>query len=110
MVRQSLPVIKQFIAAMTKRGVRTILVEAPDNPEFNALKAEDHAAYLEAIKTLATRQGAAFWDLNEEVGIAHADFADAVHLGNDATRMRFQKVFLEHLSAALRDVAPSPSP
>jgi hypothetical protein len=107
-VRQALPALNQFLAEMTRRGVTAVLVEAPENPDYLALKVDDHEAYLNAMKAMTARHGAEFWDLNPEVQVVREDFADAVHLGNDVARMRFQKIFVDHLARALRDVAAAP--
>jgi hypothetical protein len=101
--------LAEIIRSAKERHAPIVFVEAPANPLFQLLKGEKHAVYQEKVRAFAEDNGAEYWDLNPEVKPRRADFEDAVHLGDPARRLKFERALCDRLADKLRDMVDAPA-
>ncbi|HVY47110.1 MAG TPA: hypothetical protein VHB21_14580 [Minicystis sp.] len=102
-LNKDLPILEALVGAWKRRGVTGILLEAPDNPRYDALKGGMREVYRREMPVFAQRLGVEYWDLNPEVELRPSDFADHVHLLDRGARFKFQAAFVRRLGAFMRD-------
>ncbi|HVY47109.1 MAG TPA: hypothetical protein VHB21_14575 [Minicystis sp.] len=105
LMNRHLPVLTKIIADVHALGVPMVLVEAPANPRFEALKGAARGDYLARVARYAEDEHVAYWDLNPEVHLRRDDFEDAVHLATISSRLRFEHAYIDHLVPVLRSLA-----
>jgi hypothetical protein len=81
-----------------KHGLEFVVMEAPINPRFEAMKPPDLRDYYDdRMRTFVESTGVDYWDLSPEVGLTPEDFFDAVHVGSGPARARWQHALVSHL-------------
>ena len=99
------PFIERVTGPLRARGIDVVLVEAPSNPAFDALKPQRRdrsRVYEPAMLQFAGRTGVRYWNPSAEAHLSPEDFVDEVHLRAPEARERFARVLVDRLGRLLR--------
>jgi hypothetical protein len=106
-----LPVLEALVNSWKRRGITGIIIEAPANPLYDTVKGEAYRREYEVeMRRFADRMNVTYWDLNPELSLVPADFADHIHLAGKSARFRFQAAFLRKLAPVLKEAARPAAP
>ena len=101
--------VEVLVQNMNDRGIATVFLEAPANPNRVGRILDRRARYQAELEQFAQRIGATYWDFNPELDFAASDFQDGIHLASKAAKVKFTQTLSRRLTDLLQGLGEQAS-